>query len=117
MNIVTSLTDIASTLWLTQPQESLLGSCVVSHSMCVSQTLPIGDGSAGESGEVGWAKRTLPRRLGGAMSLSVSASSAHTASGCREGSVCAWMLSAVPALLFLGEPLMEDHEDTLCDKT
>lgn len=77
----------------------------------------MGDGSAGESGEVGWAKRTLPRRFGGAMSLSVSVSSASRVSGCREGSVWASMLTAVPALLFLGDPLMEDHEDTLCDMT
>lgn len=47
------------------------------------------------------------------MSLSASVSSMHMVSGCREGSVCAWMLSVLPALLFLGEPLMEDQEDTL----
>lgn len=47
--------------------------------------------------------------------MSLSVSSTHVVSVCRGASLCAWMVSVLPALVFLGEPFMEDHEDTLHD--
>lgn len=45
--------------------------------------------------------------------MSLSVSSTDVLFVCRGPSVFACMVKALPALVFLGEPLMEDHEETL----
>lgn len=49
--------------------------------------------------------------------MSLSVSSTVVLSICRGPSVFAWMVKALPALDFLGEPFMDDQDDTLHDNT
>ena len=63
----------------------------------------------GESGCKCSAKRTLPSLLG----ADVSRLRSRLLSSCTGPSVSACMDNALLGLLFLGEPFMDDQEDTL----